>query len=147
MGEWRLCQEFRRMTLSKLIDRLDKSIVHGDLPRAFRNQLSSLREQTEAADAGFQELDARIKELETRIFEEASIRETSRRGAKGAGTKPAWSSELFRIGSCNTVIRVCDDGGNVMETCVLSNAITRSTLPPESRTRISPEPKVPRLYA
>jgi flagellar motility protein MotE (MotC chaperone) len=61
------------MTLSKLIDRLDKSIVRGDLPRAFRDQLSSLREQTEAADAGFQELEARIKELEARI--EARIKE------------------------------------------------------------------------
>jgi flagellar motility protein MotE (MotC chaperone) len=61
------------MRLSKLIDRLDESIDRGDLPRAFRNQLASLREQTEAAEAGFQELDARIKGLEARL--EARIKE------------------------------------------------------------------------
>ena len=65
------------MTLSKLIDRLDKSIGRGDLPRAFRDPLASLREQTEAAEAGFQELDARIKELEAQI--EARIKEREAR--------------------------------------------------------------------
>jgi phage shock protein A len=61
------------MTLRKLIDRLDESIDRGDLPGAFRDQLASLREQTEAAEAGFQELGARIKELEAQI--EARIKE------------------------------------------------------------------------
>jgi chromosome segregation ATPase len=66
-------------TLSKLIDRLDKSIGRGDLPGAFRNQLASLREQTEAVEAGFQELEARIKEIQTRIKErEARIKELKR---------------------------------------------------------------------
>ena len=63
------------MTLSKLIDRVDKSIDRGDLPRAFRTKLDSLREQTEATEAGFQELNARIKGLEARIKErEAQIK-------------------------------------------------------------------------
>jgi len=44
--------------------RLDR---RGDLPRAFRNQLASLREETEAAEAEFQGLEAQIKELE-RLF-------------------------------------------------------------------------------
>jgi len=57
----------RRMTLSKLIDRVDKSIDRGDLPRAFRTKLDSLREQTEATEAGFQGLEARIKEREAQI--------------------------------------------------------------------------------
>ena len=47
-------------TLSKLIDRLDESIGHGDLSGAFRNQFASLREQTEAVEAEFQEIEARI---------------------------------------------------------------------------------------
>jgi len=51
-------------TLSELIDRLDESIGRGDLPEAFRNHLASFREQTEAAEAAFQELEARIKERE-----------------------------------------------------------------------------------
>ena len=51
-------------TLSKLIDRLDESIGHGDLSGAFRNQFASLREQTEAVEAEFQEIEARIKDLE-----------------------------------------------------------------------------------
>jgi flagellar motility protein MotE (MotC chaperone) len=59
-----------------LIDRLDKSIGRGDLPTAFRDQLASLREQTEATEAGFQELDAQIKELEAQI--EARIQERDR---------------------------------------------------------------------
>ena len=68
----------RRKTLSKFIDRLNKSIGRGDLPRAFRDQLASLRERTEAAQAEFQALDARIidariKELEAQI--EAQIKE------------------------------------------------------------------------
>jgi chromosome segregation ATPase len=67
----------RRKTLSKFIDRLNKSIGRGDLPRAFRNQLASLREQTEAAEAEFQGLDARIKELEAQI--EAQIKEREAR--------------------------------------------------------------------
>ena len=61
------------MTPSKLIDRVDKSIRRGDLPGAFRNQLDSLREQTEATEAGFQELNARIKDLEAQI--EARVKE------------------------------------------------------------------------
>ena len=44
-----------------------------DLAGAFRNQLASLREETEAAEAEFQGLDARIKELEAQI--EARIKE------------------------------------------------------------------------
>jgi flagellar motility protein MotE (MotC chaperone) len=80
------------MTLSKLIDRLDKSIGRGDLPRAFRNQLASFREQTEAAEAGFQELDARIKELEARIEarikeREAKIKQRERSGISSAESK------------------------------------------------------------
>ena len=55
------------MTLSKLIDRVDKSIDRGDLPRAFRTKLDSLREQTEATEAGFQELNARIKGLKLEL--------------------------------------------------------------------------------
>jgi len=47
-----------------------------DLPGAFRNQLASLREETEAAEAEFQGLDARIKELEAQI--EAQIKERER---------------------------------------------------------------------
>ena len=54
-------------TVSKLIDRRDKSIGRGNLSAAFRNQLASLREQTDAVEAGFQELEARIKEIEARI--------------------------------------------------------------------------------
>jgi chromosome segregation ATPase len=65
----------RRKTLSKFIDRLDKSIGRGDLPGAFRNQLASLREQTEAAEAGFQGLEARIKELEAQIEAQITERE------------------------------------------------------------------------
>jgi flagellar motility protein MotE (MotC chaperone) len=65
------------MTPSKLIDRVDKSIRRGDLPGAFRNQLASLREQTEAAETGFEELEARIKELEAQI--QARIKEREAR--------------------------------------------------------------------
>jgi hypothetical protein len=65
------------MTLGKWIDRLDKSIGRGDLPGAFRSHLASLREQTNAAEAGFQELGARIKELEAQI--EAQIKEREAR--------------------------------------------------------------------
>jgi hypothetical protein len=54
----------RLRTLSKLIDRLNESIGRGDLSGAFRNQLASLREQTEAVEAKFQEIEARIKGLE-----------------------------------------------------------------------------------
>jgi hypothetical protein len=46
-----------------LIDRLDQSIC-GDLSGAFHNQLSPLRQQTKAVAAEFQEIEARIKELE-----------------------------------------------------------------------------------
>jgi hypothetical protein len=68
-------------TLSKLIDRLDKSIGRGDLPGVFLNQLASLREQTEAVEAGFEELEARIREIQTRIKErEARIEEPKRTG-------------------------------------------------------------------
>jgi len=81
MGERRLWSAMGsgRMTLSKLIDRVDKSIDRGDLPRAFRTKLDSLREQTEATEAGFQELNARIKGLEARIKErEAQIKRCER---------------------------------------------------------------------
>ena len=65
--------------MSKLIDRLDESIGRGDLSGPFRNQLASLREQTEAVEAGFQELEARIKEIEARIKErEARIKDLER---------------------------------------------------------------------
>jgi hypothetical protein len=65
--------------VSKFIDRLDESIRRGDLSGAFRNQLASLREQTEAVEAGFQELEARIKEIEARIKErEARIKDLER---------------------------------------------------------------------
>jgi hypothetical protein len=64
-------------TLSELIDRLDESIGRGDLPGALRSQLTSLREQTEAAETGFQELEPRIKEIEARIKERERIRRFS----------------------------------------------------------------------
>jgi len=64
-------------TLSELIDRLDESIGRGDLPEAFRTHLASFREQTEAAEAAFQELEARIKEREARIKERERIRRPS----------------------------------------------------------------------
>jgi hypothetical protein len=66
-------------TVSKLIDRQDESIGRGDLSGAFRNQLASLREQTEAVEAGFQELEARIKAIEARIKErETRIKDLER---------------------------------------------------------------------
>jgi chromosome segregation ATPase len=75
-------------TTSKLIDRLDESIGRGDLPGAFRNQLASLREQTEAVEAGFQELEARIQEIQNRIKErEARIKELKRIGRYSPETK------------------------------------------------------------
>jgi hypothetical protein len=47
-----------------LIDRLNESIGHGDLSGAFRNQFASLRDQTKAVEAEFQEIEVRIKDLE-----------------------------------------------------------------------------------
>ena len=63
-------------TLSKLIDRRDQSI-RGDLSGAFHNQLSPLREHTEAVQAEFQEIEARIKEQEARIQELECVRRSS----------------------------------------------------------------------
>src|SRR5215471_13987908 len=62
------------MRRNELIDRLNKSIGRGDLPRAFRDQLASLRERTEAAEAEFQALDARIVEVRSKEHE-AQIKE------------------------------------------------------------------------
>jgi chromosome segregation ATPase len=67
------------MTLGELIDRLEKSIGHGDLPEAFRNQLTSLREQQEAAEEGLVELNARIIELHARTKELERIRKSSQK--------------------------------------------------------------------
>ena len=63
-------------TLSKLIDRLDQSI-RGDRSGAFHNQLSPLREKTEAVAAEFQEIEARIKEQEGRIKDLQRVRRSS----------------------------------------------------------------------
>ena len=63
--------------LSKLIDRLDESIGHGDLSGVVRNQFASLREQTEAVEAEFQEIEARIKEQEARIKDLERTRRSS----------------------------------------------------------------------
>ena len=46
------------------MDRLNESIGRSDPSGAFRNQLASLREETEAVEAEFQEIEARIKDLE-----------------------------------------------------------------------------------
>ena len=64
-------------TLSKLIDRLNESTGRGDLSGAFRNQLATLREQTEAVEAEFQEIEARIKEQEARIKDLERVRRSS----------------------------------------------------------------------
>jgi chromosome segregation ATPase len=64
-------------TLSKLIERLNESIGRGDLSGVFRNQLASLREQTEAVKAEFQEIEARIKEQEARIKDLERVRRSS----------------------------------------------------------------------
>ena len=64
-------------TLRKLIDRLNESIGRGDLSGAFHNQLASLREQTEAVEAEFQEIGARIKEQEARIKDLERVRRSS----------------------------------------------------------------------
>ena len=64
-------------TLSKLIDRLNESIGRGDLSGAFHNQLASLREQTEAVEAEFQEIGVRIKEQEARIKDLERVRRSS----------------------------------------------------------------------
>jgi len=61
------------MRRNELIDRLDRSIRRGDLPGAFRTQLASLREQTEAADAASQEVGALIKGLEAQIKEREAL--------------------------------------------------------------------------
>ena len=63
-------------TLSKLIDRLDQSI-RGDRSGAFHNQLSPVREQTEAVAVEFQEIEARIKEQEARIKELERVHRSS----------------------------------------------------------------------
>ena len=63
--------------MSKLINRLDESIGHGDLSGAFRNQFASLREQTEAVETEFQEIGARIKEQEARIKDLERVRRSS----------------------------------------------------------------------
>jgi hypothetical protein len=74
--------------VSKFIDQLGESIRRGDLSGAFRNQLASLREQTEAVEAGFQELEARIKEIEARIKgREARIKDFERISRSSPGSK------------------------------------------------------------
>ena len=110
--------------MSKFIDRLGESIGRGDLSGAFRNQLASLREQTEAVEAGFQELEARIKEREARIKDLERIRRSS------AESKANWRKHrslkqivgLWRrrktkrrtvtAVAVRPVIRVYDQGGN-----------------------------------
>ena len=77
------------MTLSELIDRLEKSIGHGDLPEALRNQLTSLCEQEEAAKEGLLKLDARIMELHAKSKELERIRKSYRKGKADSRQQPA----------------------------------------------------------
>jgi hypothetical protein len=62
-----------------LIDRLNESTGRGDLSGAFRNQLASLREQTEAVEAEFQKIQARIKDLERVRRSSSETKATSRK--------------------------------------------------------------------
>lgn len=81
--------------MSKLIDRLDQSI-RGDLSGAFHNQLSPLREQTEAVAAEFQEIEARIKEQEARIKELERARKSSL-DTKATSTKHRSLKQVVRL--------------------------------------------------
>jgi len=69
----------------------------GDLPRAFRNQLASLREEMEAAEAEFQGLDARIKELEAQIKERERLFRSSLGESKVEASSTAPKSSAAKL--------------------------------------------------
>jgi hypothetical protein len=102
--------------VSKLIDRLDESIGRGDLSGAFRNQLASLREQTEAVEAGFKELEARIKELEpSRSSPESKANSRKHRSLKqivGLWRRRKTKRRTVTAVGGRPVTRVYDQGGN-----------------------------------